>query len=117
MKAISVNPLDAKECAPKDKVETAPRILGWDAGVVAVGDAVTTLKPGDEVYYAADITRSGSDSEFHYGFYNNSSRVNVHNIKFLNGGKTSLAGLISIPTHRHTAIWRLLLSKNDRSCL
>lgn len=76
VKAISVNPvdtkvrapkaLDTKVRAPKEQVETAPRILGWDAAgiVVATGELVTTFQPGDEVYYAGDITRSGSYSEF-----------------------------------------------------
>ena len=64
--AIAVNPVDTKVRAPKDTVEDSPRILGWDAsGVVeAVGDAVTLFKPGDEVYYAGDITRPGSNAEF-----------------------------------------------------
>jgi len=66
VKAISVNPVDTKVRAPKDKVEADPKILGWDAaGVVsAVGEAVSTFKPGDEVYYAGDITRAGSYSEY-----------------------------------------------------
>nr|WP_081942710.1 alcohol dehydrogenase catalytic domain-containing protein [Myxosarcina sp. GI1] len=66
VKAISVNPVDTKVRSPKDKTEAQPRILGWDAaGVVAeVGEKVTKFKPGDEVYYAGDITRSGSNSEF-----------------------------------------------------
>ncbi|MGH8127283.1 MAG: zinc-binding alcohol dehydrogenase family protein [Gammaproteobacteria bacterium] len=66
IKAVSVNPVDTKVRAPKDKVEESPRVLGWDAsGVVeAVGPDVTLFKPGDEVYYAGDITRSGSDAEF-----------------------------------------------------
>ena len=35
VKAISVNPVDYKTRAPKDLVETTPKILGWDvAGVV-----------------------------------------------------------------------------------
>src|SRR5882724_2323397 len=34
VKAISVNPVDYKTRAPKDLVETTPKILGWDvAGV------------------------------------------------------------------------------------
>lgn len=66
VKAVSVNPVDTKVRAPKDKIETAPRVLGWDAsGVVeAVGPDVTLFKAGDEVYYAGDITRSGSDAQF-----------------------------------------------------
>ncbi|MEM9631063.1 MAG: zinc-binding alcohol dehydrogenase family protein [Pseudomonadota bacterium] len=66
VKAVSVNPVDTKVRAPKDQVEEAPRVLGWDAsGVVeAVGPDVTLFNPGDEVYYAGDITRSGSNSQF-----------------------------------------------------
>ena len=65
--AVSVNPVDTKVRAPKDRVETAPRVLGWDAAgtVEAVGAQVTLFKPGDEVYYAGDITRPGSNSEYH----------------------------------------------------
>ncbi|MEM9272523.1 MAG: zinc-binding alcohol dehydrogenase family protein [Cyanobacteria bacterium P01_F01_bin.143] len=66
VKAISVNPVDTKIRAPQDKVEPEPRILGWDAAgvVIEVGAEVTEFKPGDEVYYAGDITRPGSNSEF-----------------------------------------------------
>ncbi len=64
--AVAVNPVDTKVRAPKDKVETAPRVIGWDAsGVVqAVGPEVTLFKVGDPVYYAGDITRSGSNAQF-----------------------------------------------------
>ncbi|MCP3020804.1 zinc-binding alcohol dehydrogenase family protein [Cupriavidus basilensis] len=65
--AISVNPVDAKVRAPKDKVEPATRVLGWDAAgtVAAVGPDVTLFKVGDPVFYAGSITRSGANSEFH----------------------------------------------------
>lgn len=64
--AISVNPVDTKQRAPKDEVEEEPRILGWDAsGIVEeVGEGCTKFKVGDEVYYAGSITRSGSYSEY-----------------------------------------------------
>jgi NADPH2:quinone reductase len=66
VEAISVNPVDTKIRAPKDKVEKEPKVLGWDAaGVVeAVGNAVTRFKVGDEVYYAGDVTRSGCNAQF-----------------------------------------------------
>ncbi len=66
VEAISVNPVDTKVRAPKDKVEKEPRVLGWDAaGVVQeVGAKAKLFKPGDEVYYAGDITRPGSNSQF-----------------------------------------------------
>jgi len=67
VKAVSVNPVDTKvRRSQPDTVENPPRVLGWDAsGIVeAIGPDVTLFKPGDEVYYAGDITRSGSNAEF-----------------------------------------------------
>ncbi len=65
VEAISVNPVDTKVRAPKDKTESAPRVLGWDAaGVVdAVGSEVTAFAPGDRVFYAGAIGRPGSNAE------------------------------------------------------
>jgi len=67
VKAISVNPVDTKRRAPKDQVETVPKILGWDvAGVVkAAGPEATLFKAGDAVYYAGSIVRQGGNCEFH----------------------------------------------------
>ncbi len=62
--AVSVNPVDVKVRASLSRLQT-PRILGFDAaGVVeAVGPEVSTLAVGDEVWYAGDITRPGSNAE------------------------------------------------------
>jgi zinc-binding alcohol dehydrogenase family protein len=67
VEAVSVNPVDTKVRAPKEKVEPEPKVLGWDAaGVVeAVGSAVSRFKVGDEVYYSGDVTRPGCDAQFH----------------------------------------------------
>lgn len=66
--AVSVNPVDFKirQNSAKDTVLTEPKIIGWDAvGVVeAVGDAASLFKVGDEVYYAGDINRAGSNAEY-----------------------------------------------------
>lgn len=65
VKAVSVNPVDTKVHAGLSKNGLqAPRILGWDAsGIVkAVGASVTQFKAGDEVWYAGDITRPGSNA-------------------------------------------------------
>ncbi len=66
--AISVNPVDFKirETAAKDTELDEPKIIGWDAvGVVeAVGDETSLFKIGDEVFYAGDLTRSGSNAEY-----------------------------------------------------
>lgn len=65
VKAASVNPVDTKVHAGliKNGLEQ-PRILGWDASgvVLAAGAKVSGFKAGDEVWYAGDITRSGSNS-------------------------------------------------------
>lgn len=62
--AVSVNPVDVKQCAAL-KGSGQPKILGYDAaGVIeAVGPDVTTLSVGDEVWYAGDITRPGSNAD------------------------------------------------------
>jgi len=67
VEAISVNPVDTKIRSPKPQVEAQPKVLGYDAaGVVeAVGENVTLFQPGDEVYYAGDVTRSGTNAQFH----------------------------------------------------
>lgn len=66
--ANSVNPVDFKirQMAAKDMVLDTPKIIGWDAvgTVEAVGEKVSRFKIGDEVYYAGDITRSGSNAEY-----------------------------------------------------
>lgn len=66
--AVSVNPVDYKirANAAIDVVLDSPKIIGWDAvgTVEAVGDKVSRFKAGDQVYYAGDITRSGSNAEY-----------------------------------------------------
>ncbi len=67
VKAISVNPVDSKVRSTVKQELSAPKILGYDAaGIVeSIGDNVTLFKPGDEVFYAGDITRSGTNAELH----------------------------------------------------
>ncbi|WP_058912154.1 zinc-binding alcohol dehydrogenase family protein [Entomohabitans teleogrylli] len=65
VKAVSINPVDTKVHKGLQKNGlTQPRILGWDAsGVVrAIGAQVNGFQAGDEVYYAGDITRPGSNA-------------------------------------------------------
>src|SRR5690349_24021120 len=64
VEAVSVNPVDTKQ---RKQGSPTPRVLGWDASgiVAAVGNEVKLFKAGDEVYYAGDVTRPGSNSEFH----------------------------------------------------
>ena len=67
VKAISVNPVDVKIRANAPPAEGEAKVIGWDAtGVVkAVGPDVTLFKVGDEVWYAGDLTRAGTNSELH----------------------------------------------------
>jgi len=64
VEAVSVNPVDTKQ---RKQGSPKPRVLGWDAsGVVqSTGPQATLFRPGDEVYYAGDVTRPGCDSEYH----------------------------------------------------
>ncbi|MBI0476340.1 zinc-binding alcohol dehydrogenase family protein [Sphingomonas sp. MA1305] len=67
VQAVSVNPVDAKVrlgASPFDG--RTERILGWDAaGVVeAVGEEVSRFQVGDEVFYAGDLMRDGSNAEY-----------------------------------------------------
>jgi NADPH2:quinone reductase len=67
VQAVSVNPVDTKirKARVKERLNE-PRILGYDgAGVVeAAGRDTSLFQPGDKVYFAGDITRSGSNAEF-----------------------------------------------------
>lgn len=65
VRGVSVNPVDVKVRA-RMQPEGGPRILGFDAaGVVkALGFEATLFQPGDEVFYAGDLTRPGSNAEF-----------------------------------------------------
>jgi zinc-binding alcohol dehydrogenase family protein len=66
VRAVSVNPVDVKV-----RARTAPgslaKVLGFDAaGVVReVGSEVTLFAPGDAVYYAGAIGRSGTNAALH----------------------------------------------------
>lgn len=67
IEAISVNPVDTKirmRVAPENSEH---KVLGWDAvgEVVEVGDAVSIYKKGDKVWYAGDLTRPGTNTEYH----------------------------------------------------
>ena len=65
VRALSVNPVDVKvrRRAPPSQ---PPQVLGWDAAgvVVATGSDCALFHEGDHVYYAGDINRPGSNSEY-----------------------------------------------------
>ena len=65
VQAVSVNPVDVKVRLGGDP--DGERVLGFDAsGVVReVGSDVTLFHPGDEVSYAGDISRPGTNATLH----------------------------------------------------
>ena len=65
VKAISVNPVDTKVRRNPVAVGNT-RILGWDAvgEVIEVGSGVQHFKVGEQVWYAGDLTRDGSNAEY-----------------------------------------------------
>ncbi|MCM8540467.1 MAG: zinc-binding alcohol dehydrogenase family protein [Lentisphaeraceae bacterium] len=69
VKGISLNPVDVKvrSNAQMGPDEGQTKIIGYDAaGIVReVGNNVTKFRLGDEVFYAGDITREGTNAEFH----------------------------------------------------
>lgn len=64
--AIAVNPVDCKIRQNVQPDNDEFKVLGWDATgeVVATGSDVSYFKPGDLVYYAGDLTRSGTNAEY-----------------------------------------------------
>ncbi|MGF1731776.1 zinc-binding alcohol dehydrogenase family protein [Photobacterium kasasachensis] len=67
VKAVSVNPVDTKVRASAAPEEGQYKVLGWDAvgEVTAVGEEVEHYQVGDKVWYAGDISRSGTNTEYH----------------------------------------------------
>ena len=65
IRGVSVNPVDVK-LRTRVQPGGTPRVLGFDAAgiVTAVGPDVSRFRPGDEVFYAGDITRPGSNAEY-----------------------------------------------------
>jgi zinc-binding alcohol dehydrogenase family protein len=71
VRAVSVNPVDTKVRGARHQGSASentgkPRVLGWDAAgvVVSKGIAVSGFEVGDEVYYAGELDRPGSNAEY-----------------------------------------------------
>ena len=67
VEAVSVNPVDTRVRRGVAPEPGQAQVLGWDAaGTVAeVGPNATLFGPGDAVFYAGDLTRPGTNAEFH----------------------------------------------------
>lgn len=65
--AISVNPVDTKVRMRAAPAKNEYKVLGYDAvgEVVEIGKDVSAYNVGDRVWYAGDITRSGTNAEYH----------------------------------------------------
>src|ERR1700733_14030581 len=71
VRAVSVNPVATKVGGARNQGSASentgkPRVLGWDAAgvVVSKGVAVSGFDVGDEVYYAGELDRPGSNAEY-----------------------------------------------------
>ncbi|TKB25576.1 zinc-binding alcohol dehydrogenase family protein [Desulfopila sp. IMCC35006] len=88
--AIGMNPVDTKV-----RVRTQEdRVLGWDGcGIVEkIGTGVTDFKKGDKVYYAGELNRPGTNSEYHLVDY----RITAHAPKALSPEDAAAMPLTSI---------------------
>ncbi len=66
VRAVSVNPVDAKVRSRVAPEEGGWKVLGWDAaGVVVAAGPDAAARPGDAVFYAGALDRPGANAEFH----------------------------------------------------
>lgn len=112
VKAVSVNPVDFKIRQAMPAADSEYKVIGWDAtGVVkSVGENVSLFKPGDKVWYAGDITRSGSNAQFQLV----DERIVGHMPSSLSYGEAAALPLTSI-TAWELLFDRLNVAKNDDS--
>ncbi|TMO82307.1 zinc-binding alcohol dehydrogenase family protein [Pseudoalteromonas sp. S3776] len=112
VKAVSVNPVDFKIRQAMPAANSEYKVIGWDAtGIVkSVGENVSLFKPGDKVWYAGDITRSGSNAQFQLV----DERIAGHMPSSLSYGEAAALPLTSI-TAWELLFDRLNVSKNDDS--
>lgn len=66
VKGISLNPVDCK-IRSNISPESGYKVIGYDAcgTITEIGSDVTNFAVGDDVFYAGDLTRPGTNSEFH----------------------------------------------------
>lgn len=103
VKAISVNPVDAKVRLRALPEKGEPKILGWDACgvVVAKGENTRLFNVGDEIFYAGDVTRPGSYSQYQLI----DERIAGHKPKNLNHAEAAAVPLTSITA------WEMLFDR------
>lgn len=104
VKAVSVNPVDTK-VRQRSNPSGDWKVLGWDAAgvVLEVGAEVSGFAVGDEVWYAGDITRQGSNAEIQAVDH----RIAAHKPKSLD-----FAAAAALPLTAITA-WEVLFDRLD----
>ncbi|MEP2716834.1 zinc-binding alcohol dehydrogenase family protein [Pseudophaeobacter sp.] len=97
IQAISVNPVDFKIRQSRPAEDGAAAILGWDAvgEVVEVGEETRLFKPGDRVWYAGAINRSGTNAEYHLV----DERIVGHAPKTLSAAQAAALPLTTLTAH------------------
>lgn len=104
VKAVSVNPVDTK-VRQRPNPSGDWKVLGWDAAgvVLEVGADVSGFAVGDEVWYAGDITRPGSNAEI---------QAVDHRIAALKPKSLDFAAAAALPLTAITA-WEVLFDRLD----
>ncbi len=116
IKAFSVNPIDTKLRLPKSEqgkgVEGGIRILGWDAAgvVVAKGEKVSGFSVGDEVFYAGQLNRPGSNATHQLVDY----RLVAHKPKTLSMRESAALPLTALTTWEWGGVYHDSAFKTDR---
>ncbi|GLS31024.1 zinc-binding alcohol dehydrogenase family protein [Mesorhizobium albiziae] len=105
VEAISVNPVDTKLRQGMSPVAGEYKVVGWDVAgrVVEAGEQVTSLKAGDDVYYAGSIARPGANSQFHLV----DERIVGHKPKTLSHAEAAAPPLTTITA------WEMLFDRLD----
>jgi zinc-binding alcohol dehydrogenase family protein len=101
--SIAVNPVDYKIRQNVAAENDEYKVLGWDAvgEVVAIGESVSHFKPGDKVFYAGDLNRQGSNTEYQLV----DERIVGHKPKSLSDGEAAALPLTAITA------WELLFER------
>jgi NADPH2:quinone reductase len=105
--AVSVNPVDYKIRRSRSSTSAHPVILGWDAvgEVVKTGAKVRGFQPGDQVYYAGDLMRDGTNAELHAVDY----RLAARKPERLNVTEAAALPLVSLTA------WEALLEERQNT--
>jgi zinc-binding alcohol dehydrogenase family protein len=117
VKAIAVNPVDYKIRQNVPSNNDQYKVIGWDAvgEVIATGEAASQFKPGDQVYYAGDLNRQGSNAEYQLV----DQRLVGHKPKSLSDADAAALPLTTITAwemlFEHLAIEKVTVGSGEKS--